>query len=61
MEMIYHSRKEALEACKQYVEKVKELQRQTGVWETLDDDCVGVTMRAQYMNDGKIEEALYCP
>ncbi|MDB4314512.1 hypothetical protein N9955_00635 [bacterium] len=56
MEMIYHSRKEALDAVHKYFRALEELQHNLGIREEIDDSCCNIYAYAKYFHEGKIEE-----
>jgi hypothetical protein len=59
-EVIYGNLAAAKEACKAYVDAMRELQERLGVYETSDDSCVQTYVHAKWRcADGTIVEYTY--
>jgi hypothetical protein len=60
-EIIYSSRAEALNACKQYRNAILELQEKFGTWETCDDSCCMGYVHAKYRDEnGNVQKVCEC-
>lgn len=56
-EVIYDTLEDAKQACKAYVDAMRDLQEHLGIYETSDDSCAQTYVHAKWRNaDGVIVE-----
>ncbi len=59
-EVIYDTLEDAKQACKAYVDAMRDLQELLGIYETSDDSCAQTYVHAKWRNaDGVIVEYTY--